>query len=252
MITLNYNGREISCPEFIEELSEEQYKLFLGLAAYKFDNATEMADVWASLLIGVHTPTELLTEKCREEKSAIADHFLASFVIPGEDGAYYLPLETCQNMWPQHEEFSGPKDWLTGLPFGVFVECLSLMEDLNSKETCEEASRAIARRLYSMPEDYDVPDLLCGHAVSLFHSVVKAIMSGPVEIGGRQLDVASVFRSSGGSTRPDDGTGWIGVTFEVASSGVFGNVAQVEATDFWAILLYLYKCKFEQTHQQAQ
>ena len=58
-----------------------------------------------------------------------------------------------------------------------------------------------------------------------------------------------MFRSSGGK-KPDDKTGWTGITFEVATAGLFGNVAEVERTDMWAVLNYLYKCKFEYLNEK--
>ena len=48
----------------------------------------------------------------------------------------------------------------------------------------------------------------------------------------------------------DDKTGWTGIVFEVAASGVFGNKKEVDDTPFWDVLLYLYKCKFEYLHQK--
>ena len=74
-------------------------------------------------------------------------------------------------------------------------------------------------------------------------------MAAPVEINGKKIDFRIIFKSSGGS-RPDDKTGWTGITFEVASAGLFGNVSQVEAADMWAVLIYLYKCRFEYNHEK--
>lgn len=70
-----------------------------------------------------------------------------------------------------------------------------------------------------------------------------------MEINGKKIDFRIIFKSSGGS-KPDDKTGWTGITFEVATAGLFGNVAQVEQTDMWTVLMYLYKCKFEYINEK--
>ena len=93
--------------------------------------------------------------------------------------------------------------------------------------------------------------ILAWHAPMLFLAVWKAIQSGPIEINGRDVDFSIIFRSSG-PRRPDDKTGWAGITFEIATSGVFGNVAEVEASPFWSVLMYLYKCKFEYIHDKSK
>jgi hypothetical protein len=74
-------------------------------------------------------------------------------------------------------------------------------------------------------------------------SVWKLIQTRPVEINGRKIDFRILFQGS--VSRADDHTGWTGITFEVAAAGLFGTVNDVEACDMWAVLIYLYKCKFE-------
>ena len=74
-------------------------------------------------------------------------------------------------------------------------------------------------------------------------------MAAPVEINGKKIDFRIIFKSSG-TSRPDDKTGWTGITFEIASAGLFGNVSQVEEADMWAVLIYLYKCRFEYNHEK--
>lgn len=87
-------------------------------------------------------------------------------------------------------------------------------------------------------------DLLAFHAPTLLASVWNAIYSEPIEINGKQIDFRIIFRRSG-TRKPDDKTGWTGITFEIATAGLFGNMAEVERTDMWTVLMYLYKCKFE-------
>lgn len=180
-----------------------------------------------------------------EHQAGVIDSF---FVKVGE--RISLDFTTPVNLLPEYQGYSGPGDWLHGVSFGVFVECLTVLESLSGADETEvaEGYEHIARTLYHIPETEAVPYLLAFHAPTLFASVWRAIQSGPIEINGKKIDFRIIFRSSGGS-KPDDKTGWTGITFEVATAGPFGNVREVEATDMWAILIYLYKCKFEYNNE---
>ena len=71
------------------------------------------------------------------------------------------------------------------------------------------------------------------------------------DIGGEDIDFRMLFQKLASEDRKaDDKTGWTGIVFEVAASGVFGNKKEVDDTPFWDVLLYLYKCKFEYLHQK--
>ena len=37
---------------------------------------------------------------------------------------------------------------------------------------------------------------------------------------------------------------------DIAENGVFGNYAEVRATPFWDILIFLYRKKFEKLHSK--
>ena len=78
------------------------------------------------------------------------------------------------------------------------------------------------------------------------------IQDSPVEINGEKIDFRIIFQNTGKGSRPDDHTGWTGITFEIAEKGLFGTVPEVEKTDMWAVLIYLYKCKFEYIHENKQ
>ena len=96
-----------------------------------------------------------------------------------------------------------------------------------------------------------VPSLLAIHAVNFFSAVWEMVLSGPVYIGGEAIDFRILFQKLASEDRKaDDKTGWTGIVFEVAASGVFGNKKEVDDTPFWDVLLYLYKCKFEYLHQK--
>lgn len=92
------------------------------------------------------------------------------------------------------------------------------------------------------------PVLIRFHAYLFFSSVWELIRTVSIPINGEELNFAILFQDPGGEKKPDDKTGWVGISYEVATSGVFGNVKQVNDTPFWDVLLYLYKCRFESLH----
>ncbi len=140
---------------------------------------------------------------------------------------------------------------LDGVTFGEFIRCFTLIE-LAADGASEEAYgayRDIARILYHIPEGEEVPDLLLLHAPRLFSNTWSFLQEGPIEVNGKLIDFRIIFKSAG-SRKADDKTGWKGIAFEVATAGLFGPVSQVEQTDFWTVLLYLYRCKFEYIEEQ--
>ena len=96
------------------------------------------------------------------------------------------------------------------------------------------------------------PSLLVIHAFNLFSAVWTQIISEPVSINGEDVNFSILFNTSSDQWRHggNDHTGWKGITFEVAASGVFGAMDSVSNTPFWDVLLYLYKCKYEQLHNK--
>ena len=258
MKTINTRGRSIDVPSHVSELNPRQYEYYCILASMLGAGhmlVTAFRRRWMSYLIGMGDTdyTMLRPEYIAEIDSqlAVVDSFLIAEPTP--DGVCYrLDFDTPINLLPDYLGYRGPGDWLNGVTFGEFVECLTVIESMAmapSSDDVAEGYRQIARVLYHIPPAEPVPELLGFHAPMLFAAVWQAIQSAPVEINGHKIDFSIIFRSTGGNRRPDDHTGWTGITFEVATAGLFGNVGEVERTDFWAVLLYLYKCKFEYIHE---
>ena len=91
------------------------------------------------------------------------------------------------------------------------------------------------------------PALVCFHSYIFFCAVWELICTVPIPTNGEEINFSILFQEQG-EKRLDDKTGWIGISFEIASSGVFGNVKQINETPFWDVLSYLYKCRFESLH----
>lgn len=253
METIITRGRSVEIPANVGELAPEQYRYYCFLA-FALGGGVIDGDYfrvrWLSYLVGLgKADFTLLRQQHMEELKAQMGAVDGFFIAAGD--RVRLDFDTPINLLPEHDGYKGPGDWLDGVTFGEFVECLTISESMAGADEQEVAAGCghIARRLYHIPDDEPVPDLLAFHAPTLLASVWKAIQSGPIDINGKKIDFRIIFRSSGKS-RPDDKTGWTGITFEIASAGLFGNVAQVENTDLWTVLIYLYKCKFEYLNEK--
>lgn len=257
MKTITTRGRTVEIPTHVDELTPEQYRYYCFLA-FALEGGLITPDYfrvrWLSYLIGMgRADFTLLKDKyideLKEQLSAVENFFVKENVAGVE--RIHLDFETVVNLLPEYREYKGPGDLLQGVTFGEFVECLTVAECMidGDRDGITRGCEHIARILYHIPSESRVPDLLTFHAPKLFSAVWKAIQSGPIEINGKKIDFRIIFKSTG-SSKPDDKTGWTGITFEIASAGLFGNVSEVEKEDMWAVLIYLYKCKFEYLNEK--
>lgn len=257
METIKTRGKRVEIPVNVSELTPAQYEYYCFLAfalAGRVITPGYFRIRWFSFLIGLgKSDFTILKQEYIDELEAQISAIEGYFVKETTEGQerVHLDFDTVVNLLPEYKGYKGPGDLFQGVTFGEFVECYTVAECLDEAdpEATAKGYEHIARTLYHIPEEAPVPDLLTFHAPKLFSSVWKAIQSAPIEINGKKIDFRIIFKSSG-STKPDDKTGWTGITFEVASAGLFGNVSQVENADMWAVLIYLYKCKFEYLNEK--
>lgn len=252
-----YRGCTIEIPSHVSELTQPQYEYLIFLAMALSSGCIDddcFKRRWMSHLIGLSVPDYLLLHEEYiselDSQLGLLDGFFTK--RPGVEG-WLIDFSTPFNLLPAYHGYTGPGDWLSGVKYGEFVECLTVIEGLCSldAEGIAQGYEHIARVLYHIPVDEKVPDILAFHAPTLFISVWHEIQNNPVEINGIKLDLSIIFKSSG-HDRPDDKTGWAGITFEVVAAGLFGTVPQVEATDFWEVLLYLYRSKVEYEYERRK
>lgn len=255
METIITRDRSVEIPTNVEELTPKQYEYYCFLAFALLSNAItpEYFRIrWLSYLIGLKKAdyTLLKPEYVKEldNRLSVVDGFFKGGSICNK-----LDFHTANNMLPEYQGYKGPGPLLQGITFGEFVECYTIAESFTccSMQEFEEGKNQIARVLYHIPESDTVPELLCFHAVEFFGNVLSIIHKGPIEINGKKIDFRIIFKSHGKS-RPDDKTGWTGITFEIATAGLFGNVREVYSTDMWEVLIYMYKCKFEYINELKQ
>lgn len=251
MKEIRFRNAPVSVPESLDELTPEQYVYYIYLASWLtagIIDAEYWRVRWFSFLVGMATADyTILIPEYIAEAERLRDGVVGPFL--SESGTVPT-FRTCRNLLPEYKGFKGPADWLNDLRYGDFTQCAVLMEQEPTAADLREIFEGIARVLYSVPESEDVPEVLVWHAPVLFGSVWKAIQSGPIDINGKMIDFSIIFKSVG-ARRPDDKTGWAGISFEVATAGVFGNVRELDASPFWAVLMYLYKCKFEYLNDKS-
>lgn len=259
METFDFRGATVSIPTGLFELEAKHYPYYCLLGMALASGAVD-ADYFRIRLISYLAGMEngdftlLLPEVAAplEERLHMMDAFL---VKRNADGAerLFADFDSVRNLLPEHRGYRGPGDMLQGMTFGQFTECVAAMEGIDPEDagSIADACDHVARCMYAIPEHEKVPPLLSWHASSFFGSVWRMIMREPIEVNGRKIDFRIIFRSSG-PRRPDDRTGWTGIAFEVASANVFGNLKDVNESDMWQVLMYLYKCKFEYIHDNKR
>lgn len=253
MKTYSFREKVVEFPQSIDELTPEQYVYYIVLASMLTGGGMTLKDWrarWFSYLAGMKRSnyTILRPEYIRQAEGIIGE--ITDRFLTDRRGTPSPTFDTCRNLLPEINGHRGPDDWLNGLEFGKFVKCATLLEHVEPSSDAT-AYEEIARTLYTIPEGEAVPPVLTWHAPVLFNNVCHAIQSGPIDINGRMIDLSIIFKGSGGR-KPDDKTGWAGVSFEVAAAGVFGNIHELDRSDFWAVLLYLYRCKFEYNHEKKK
>ena len=249
MEKFTYNSKTAEVPSCLDEVSSEQYRQFLILSVLMNRGTISPGQFrvkWLSFLLGMKADYTMYRREIIRE-------------LDGERIVTPI-LKTGRNLMQDFGSWHGVGDMLNGLTFGNFCDCLDLLQQSKQAATekdepaINEIFQDITLKLYRYkdPEKMPaVPSLLAIHAVNFFSAVWEMVLSGPVYIGGEDIDFRILFQKLASEDRKaDDKTGWTGIVFEVAASGVFGNKKEVDDTPFWDVLLYLYKCKFEYLHQK--
>lgn len=252
MVKVEYNGAEREIPGTLEELSPEQYKGYLFLAVmYRRGVLDESA--WRAKLLGLllELPVEIT-----DYKPEIADRLLAQLgVLDGFLDDKGPITATGRNLLPEFAGWTSKVgDMLNGMSFGDFIEALNLVGQLDEAEDQVEVMSELARLLYEAPGDQpesDVPALVAVHSLTLFTSVFNMIRTGPISISGEDINFSIIFKPVPGvPSKANDHTGWHGIAMEVASSGVFGPLKEVQEAPLWDVLVYLYRAKFDLLHEK--
>lgn len=262
-----YDNKIKEIPENLDELSPEQYYRYLELVLMMNTGKIspfEMRCKLVSLLLGMKCNFAIYKESIVNEISAQLYKVDAFFDITEESGKliYDPHIKSGKNLLPSYKKWKGPDDMLNNITFGQFVQCLNLAKAIevaqkeNDNRQVDGLMSEFGEILYINTEsqvgENKLPPLVCFHSYLFFCAVWELVYSVPIPINGEDINFSILFQEPYGDKRPDDKTGWAGVAFEIASSGVFGNVKQINETPFWDVLFYLYKCRFESIHNKNQ
>lgn len=265
MQEFTYNNEIKLIPEDLEELLPWQYYRYLELVIMMNTGKIspfEMKCKLISLLLNMKYNFIMCRKSVVDEISNQLYKLDGFFDITEEgDRIIYDPhIKTGRNLLPSYKKWIGPADMLNDITFGQFVQCLNLvkaMEVTRENKDDEQSDNLISefgRILYKsegVKSGEILPPLVCFHSYIFFYAVWELICTVPIPVNGEEINFSILFQEQG-EKRLNDKTGWVGIAFEIASSGVFGNVKQINETPFWDVLLYLYKCRFESIHNKKQ
>lgn len=256
MEKFTYNSKTVEVPSYLDEVSSEQYRQFLILSVLMNRGTISPGQFrvkWLSFLLGMKADYTMYRREIIQELDGQLEKLDGFFsYTTGKKGERIVTpiLKTGRNLMQDFGGWHGVGDMLNGLTFGNFCDCLDLLQQSRQAAAekddpaINEIFQDITLKLYRYkdPEKTPaIPSLLAIHAVNFFSAVWEMVLSGPVYIGGEAIDFRILFQKLASEDRKaDDKTGWTGIVFEVAASGVFGNKKEVDDTPFWDVLLYLY------------
>jgi len=256
----------------ISDPMEIKRKLFVALTDLKvskkmaFYTADEEENIWAALT----------------EKINLLDSFF-DIEDDSENKVYHLHIKSGVNLLPTWNGLTGPDDMLSNITWGDFVNCLnalkmtSVAQAENDIEEIQRNTLEIFSILYKepLPDSYrdpkggqrktlkslwrtrntkhetrntkhETPDTVLYHALTYFSYVYELITTVPIPINGEEVDFSIIWKAD-----PDnegdtgDKSGWAGILFSVAETGIFGRSAEVNDTNLYDVLMYLYSRKMQ-------
>ena len=262
------SGETITFPSDIDELIPDQYLFYIQLALkymngeisdifeFKKDLFVKLVDLKVSNKMAFYTPeeqTEIWVSVA--EKIDLLDTFFD--IVENEDGTkkYHLHLNSFINLYPEYKGFHAQKTLLDTITVGEFiqgVENFRAIQEASKEQNYEEAdicSRELFHTLYRplAPTDTpkQLPEEIIFHVVNYFGYLLEMITTTPIKINGSWIDFSVLFPKQDDdeeTSQPKDGDiGWNGMVFNVAETGVFGNVEQVNKEKLLVVLLFLYK-----------
>ena len=116
-----------------------------------------------------------------------------------------------------------------------------LFEVLYCRGTGRQGDGATGRQLIAA-----VPIGVKFMAYLFFLGCMNWLREEPIEIDGQEIRFECLFPASpnpskGGGKEDDDHTGLAGILFQMAESGVFGNMEQTSKVNVWDVFLRLYQ-----------
>jgi hypothetical protein len=258
----------ISFPSDIDELTPDQYLFYLDLALEQLTGEITdpmeikrklfvyFTDLKPSAKMEFYSPEEqeeiwvALTEKIN-----LLDSFF-DIETTNDKILYSLHIKCGSNLLPEWNGLKGPADMLSDITWGDFVNCLNNMKLISlakaENDILEIQSNTIElfNTLYKPTKPLkglkEIPDTVLYHALTYFSYVYELITTVPIPINGEEIDFSIIWKGS----KDDEGdkadkSGWAGVLFSIAETGIFGRTTDVNSTGLYDVLTYLYSRKLQ-------
>lgn len=278
---LNTRTNEIiAFPSDIDELNPEQYLFYLDLALEQLTGEITdpmeikrklfvyFTDLKPSAKMEFYSPEEqeeiwvALTEKIN-----LLDSFFDIEEPPtpkgGKEKIYHLHVQCGANLLPEWNGLKGPADMLSDITWGDFVNCLNNMKLIslakaendileiqsNTIELFQTLYKPLAtkgglERHHKLIKE--IPDTVLYHALTYFSYVYELITTVPIPINGDEIDFSIIWKGSkDDDSDKADKSGWAGVLFSIAETGIFGRTTDVNSTGLYDVLTYLYSRKLQ-------
>lgn len=184
---------------------------------------------------------------------------------------YYIhnPVPKMKFLW---KTYFGPEDNFNNMTFGEYRDGLRFFHDFHATGDMEYLKLLTA--IFYRPKKmfkiigYSSKDLdkrIEGYKYApigfvygfylLFASFQKYLVEATILWSGKELDLSILFDTKT-STESDNvsmpGIGMDSVAFSMAESGVFGTLKEVDATDFWDIMVRMYDIRKSAIEQEKQ
>jgi hypothetical protein len=221
-------------------------------------------------------PTEFEKEK-EIEKFAnvrIASDLLESFFEDNKGQKtikQYYTHNPVPNFKPLYTTYYGVSDSFMNMTFGEYRDALRLFHDFRATGNLhllvlltaifyrpKKSFNWVKKRLPNYDGDGRIPyqsSYLDQHAKNfkyapvgfiygfylLFASFHKYLVEAKLMWGGKEIDFSILFESGASEANEEvPGIGMDSIAFSMAESGTFGNIDQVDKTNFWVIMLRMY------------
>lgn len=274
-------------PTRVEELTQDQYLSFLRLLE---SGEFETEDELKLEMLYAFSPLEKSKKPLNKEAYnnlfqlvELLDDFFETQEIEGK--TYRSPVtETVKSMVREftyeHQVYAGPDDALINGTIKEFVDCFSAYQDYQ-KSKDNDCLRRLAAILFREKVDEktaletgdlrvkynpnklnrntqlfeNLPIEYLKSTYYFFSAFLSYIMNNEVNIGGENISLRILFKGDPTQKKSSKvnlpGTGFVGVLFTVAESGVFGNMKSLESTNMWTVFARLYQVQRDRLEELA-
>lgn len=185
---------------------------------------------------------------------------------------YYIhnPVPKMKFLW---KTYYGPEDNFNNMTFGEYRDALRFFHDFHATGDMEYLKLLTA--IFYRPKRFfkkiaysskDLDKRIEGYKYApigfvygfylLFASFQKYLVEAKIMWAGKELDLSILFDTGTKSDEPESaampGIGMDSVAFSMAESGVFGTLKEVDATDFWDIIVRMYDIRKSAIEQEKQ